>query len=133
MLLCFLRVCPATRQYLIAAADCLHACEQPAIHGAGSCRAALVYPCQPMLTHSLLHLWTALHYVISNAAYTGAAIAAQIVNLVGSDVYLAQDFPVSVVLSTGDASLADDDVNTSGGSTTMNNEPGSPLISGTHM
>ena len=69
-------------------------------------------------------------FTISNAAFTGAADAAQIVTLAGSDHYLAQQFPVSVVLSTGNASLAALDVNMFPGSSTSNGQPGTSLING---
>ena len=70
-------------------------------------------------------------FTISNATFNGAADAAQIVTLAGSDHFLAQQFPVSVVLSTGNASLAALDVNTLPSSSTSNGQPGTSLINGT--
>ena len=47
-------------------------------------------------------------FTVANATFTGAPQAAAIIDLSNSDVYLAPTFPLGVVLSTGNASLAAD-------------------------
>ena len=66
-------------------------------------------------------------FVITDASVTGASVAYGVLDLVGSTQYLANTFPISVVLTTGTAALAASATYTPGAGTD-NQEPGSPLI-----